>query len=88
MGELRSAKIAGIAKDYAPTEVVGDRDADLCLLGWGSTWAAIDAAMQRERREGHKSAWVHLTHLNPLPNDLGDILKSFKKVIIPELNFG
>lgn len=88
MGELRAAKIAGIAKDYAPTEVVGDRDADLCLLGWGSTWAAIDAAVQRERREGHKLAWVHLTHLNPLPNDLGDILKSFKKVIIPELNFG
>jgi len=88
MGELRAAKIAGIAKDYAPTEIVGDRDADLCILGWGSTWAAIDAAVQRERREGRKLAWVHLTHLNPLPNDLGDILKSFKKVIIPELNFG
>jgi 2-oxoglutarate/2-oxoacid ferredoxin oxidoreductase subunit alpha len=88
MGELRAAKIAGIAKDYAPTEIVGDRDADVCILGWGSTWAAIDAAVQRERREGHKLAWVHLTHLNPLPNDLGDILKSFKKVIIPELNFG
>jgi 2-oxoglutarate/2-oxoacid ferredoxin oxidoreductase subunit alpha len=79
MGELRAAKIAGIAKDYAPTEIVGDRDADVCILGWGSTWAAIDAAVQRERREGHKLAWVHLTHLNPLPNDLGDILKSFKK---------
>jgi 2-oxoglutarate/2-oxoacid ferredoxin oxidoreductase subunit alpha len=88
MGELRAAKIAGIAKDYAPTEIIGDRDADVCILGWGSTWAAIDAAVQRERRDGHKLAWVHLTHLNPLPSDLGDILKSFKKVIIPELNFG
>jgi 2-oxoglutarate ferredoxin oxidoreductase subunit alpha len=88
MGELRAAKIAGIANDYAPTEITGDADADVCILGWGSTWAAIDAAVQRERREGHKLAWVHLTHLNPLPNDLGDILRSFKKVLIPELNFG
>jgi 2-oxoglutarate ferredoxin oxidoreductase subunit alpha len=88
MGQLRAAKIAGIANDYAPTEITGDADADVCILGWGSTWAAIDAAVQRERREGHKLAWVHLTHLNPLPNDLGDILRSFKKVLIPELNFG
>jgi 2-oxoglutarate/2-oxoacid ferredoxin oxidoreductase subunit alpha len=88
MGELRAAKIAGIAKDYAPTVITGDTDADVCILGWGSTWAAIDAAVQRERREGHKLAWVHLTHLNPLPNDLGDILKAFRTVLIPELNFG
>lgn len=88
MGELRAAKIAGIAKDYAPTEVIGDRDADVCVLGWGSTWAAISEAVKRERAEGHKVAWVHLTHLNPLPEDLGDILRSFRTVIVPELNFG
>lgn len=88
MGELRAAKIAGIAKDYAPTEVVGDRDADVCVLGWGSTWAAITEATKRERAAGHKVASVHLTHLNPLPSDLGDILRSFRTVIVPELNFG
>ena len=66
----------------------GDADADVCVLGWGSTWAAIDAAVQRTRRRGQKVAWVHLMHLNPLPNDLGTILQGFRKVIVPELNLG
>ena len=65
---LRAAKIAGIANDIPPAVAVGDvDDADICVLGWGSTWAAIDAAVQRTRRRGLKVAWVHLTHLNPLP---------------------
>jgi 2-oxoglutarate ferredoxin oxidoreductase subunit alpha len=88
MGELRAAKIARIAQDYAPVEVQGDRDADVCILGWGSTWAAIDAAVQRQRRNGARLAWIHLTHLNPLPNDLGDLLRSFRTVLVPELNSG
>jgi 2-oxoglutarate ferredoxin oxidoreductase subunit alpha len=58
------------------------------VLGWGSTWAAIDAAVQRTRRRGLKVAWVHLTHLNPLPPNLGDVLKKYPKVIVPELNLG
>ncbi len=88
MVKLRAAKVARIADELPPTEVRGDPDADVCVLGWGSTWAAIDAALQRRRRDGNKVAWVHLTHLNPLPNDLGDILRSFRKVIVPELNLG
>ncbi len=88
MVHLRAAKIAGIANDLPPLEVHGDPDADVCVLGWGSTWAAIDAAVQRTRRRGSKVAWVHLVHLNPLPRDLGDILKGFRKVIVPELNMG
>ena len=59
-----------------------------CIVGWGSTWAAIDAAVQRRRRSGRKVAWVHLTHLNPLPSDLGDIVRRFPKVLVPELNTG
>ena len=58
------------------------------MLGWGSTWAAIDAAVQRRRRAGRKVAWVHLTHLNPLPPDLGDVLRRYPKVLVPELNRG
>ena len=88
MVHLRAAKVARIADDYAPTAVHGDADADVCVLGWGSTWAAIDAAVQRTRRRGQKVAWVHLMHLNPLPNDLGTILQGFRKVIVPELNLG
>ena len=88
MVHLRAAKIAGIANDLPPLEVVGDRDAEVCVLGWGSTWGAIATAVQRLRAKGRKVAWVHLTHLNPLPADLGDILRSFPKVVVPELNLG
>ena len=75
MVALRAAKIARIADDLPELEIHGDPDAELCLLGWGSTWAAIDAAMQRRRRAGRKIAWIHLTHLSPLPNDLGEKLQ-------------
>jgi 2-oxoglutarate ferredoxin oxidoreductase subunit alpha len=88
MVHLRAAKIAGIANDIPAAEIIGDDDADVCILGWGSTWAAIDAAVQRTRRRGHKVAWVHLTHVNPLPANLGELLHRFKKVIVPELNLG
>ena len=88
MGDLRQAKLDRIAADYPETEIIGDADAPICLLGWGSTWAAIHAAVQRQRRDGHKLAWIHLEHLNPLPNDLGDKLKRFDQVLVPELNKG
>jgi 2-oxoglutarate ferredoxin oxidoreductase subunit alpha len=88
MTHLRAAKIAAIANDIPPTVINGDDDAELCILGWGSTWAAIDAAMQRQRRGGRKLASVHLRHLNPLPNDLGDILRRYRHVLVPELNLG
>jgi 2-oxoglutarate ferredoxin oxidoreductase subunit alpha len=88
MVHLRAAKVAGIADDIPLAEIVGDEDAELCILGWGSTWAAIDAAVQRTRRAGTKLAWIHLTHLNPLPKNLGELLRRFPKIIVPELNLG
>ncbi|MEM8619294.1 MAG: 2-oxoacid:acceptor oxidoreductase subunit alpha [Actinomycetota bacterium] len=88
MVRLRAAKIDGIAADIPPTEINGDVDADVLVLGWGSTWAAIDAAVQRQRRAGHKVASAHLVHLNPLPPDLGDILGRYRRIIVPELNSG
>ena len=60
----------------------------MLVLGWGSTWAAIDAAIQRSRRAGKRVASAHIMHLNPLPPYLGDILKRFERVIVPELNMG
>jgi 2-oxoglutarate ferredoxin oxidoreductase subunit alpha len=88
MTELREAKIAKITQDIPPTEVEGDEDADVLVLGWGSTWAAIDAAVQRRRRAGVKVAKAHIMHLSPLPPDLGDLLRRYKRVILPELNRG
>jgi 2-oxoglutarate/2-oxoacid ferredoxin oxidoreductase subunit alpha len=88
MVHLREAKIAGISKFIPEAVVQGDEDAELCILGWGSTWAAIDAAMQRTRRTGRKLAWVHIRHLSPLPANLGELLKRYDKVIVPELNLG
>ncbi|MGB3734408.1 MAG: 2-oxoacid:acceptor oxidoreductase subunit alpha [Ilumatobacter sp.] len=88
MTELREAKIAKIAQDIPPIEVEGDTDADVLVLGWGSTWAAIDAAVQRRRRAGVKVAKAHIIHLSPLPPDLGDLLRRYERVIVPELNRG
>ena len=89
MGDLRAAKVDGIAASYAPLVVQGDADdADVCILGWGSTWASIHATVERQRRAGRKVAWVHLTNLNPLPNDLGDVLRRYPTVVVPELNRG
>ena len=89
MTDLRQAKIAGIADDIPATMTAGDiDDADLLVLGWGSTWGAITAGIKRARAEGHKVAHAHLTHLNPFPADLGDVLRRYPRVIVPELNMG
>jgi 2-oxoglutarate ferredoxin oxidoreductase subunit alpha len=88
MVRLRAAKIAGIAADIPEVTVAGDPDAELVVLGWGSTWGAIDSAVERVRRRGLKVAWVHLVHLNPLPRNLGDVLRRFPKILVPELNLG
>jgi 2-oxoglutarate/2-oxoacid ferredoxin oxidoreductase subunit alpha len=88
MVRLRAGKIAGIAKDIPEAVVEGDADADLLVLGWGSTWGAIHSALERVRRAGHKVAWVHLVHLNPLPSNLGAVLKAHPRVLVPELNLG
>jgi 2-oxoglutarate ferredoxin oxidoreductase subunit alpha len=88
MVHLRAAKIAGIADDIPAAAVQGDEDADVCIVGWGSTWGAIGDAVRRTREAGRKVAWVHITHLNPLPRGLGDILRRYGTVLVPELNSG
>ena len=88
MVHLRADKIAGIAHDIPPAMVVGDADAEVCLLAWGSTWGAIETAVERVREIGTKVAWIHLTHLNPLPPNLGDLLRRYRRVLVPELNMG
>jgi 2-oxoglutarate ferredoxin oxidoreductase subunit alpha len=65
-----------------------DADADLLVIGWGSTYSAIVAGVRRARKHGHKVARIHLRHLNPFPANLGEVLGRYPKVLIPELNQG
>jgi 2-oxoglutarate/2-oxoacid ferredoxin oxidoreductase subunit alpha len=88
MVALRAAKVAGIAKAIPPVEVTGDADADVLVLGWGSTWGAIVTAVERVRDEGHRVAQVHLRHLNPFPPNLGEVLGRYRTVLVPEMNLG
>ncbi len=88
MTDSRAWKVANVANDIPPMEIDGDKDADLLVLGWGSTFGTIRAAARQARNQGVKVATTHLHYLNPLPNDLGDILRSYEKVLVPELNTG
>jgi 2-oxoglutarate ferredoxin oxidoreductase subunit alpha len=88
MTELRAAKVAGIADEIPPLAVDADPDATLLVLGWGSSEGAIRAGVRRARLDGHKAACAHLHHLNPLPANTGDVLRSFDRVLVPELNCG
>ena len=88
MNQLRKAKIDGIAKDYPPTEVDGPNEGEILVLGWGGTLGSITAAVEAVREEGLSVSRLHLRNLNPLPNDLGDVLNRFEKVLLPELSDG
>jgi 2-oxoglutarate ferredoxin oxidoreductase subunit alpha len=88
MTELRAAKIAGIADDIAPLEVFGPAEGDLLILGWGSTYGAIRSAVERLHERGASVAHAHLRHLNPFPANTADVLRSYRTVLVPEINLG
>ncbi len=88
MTEMRAEKIRRIADSYAPLIINGEPEGDVLVLGWGGTFGAITSATKALKSEGYNVSSVHLRHLNPLPNDLGDTLRRFKKVLSPELNTG
>lgn len=88
MNLLRAEKVARVARDIPATEVWGDPEGELLILGWGSTYGSIRSATERLRERGKSVSHAQLRYLNPLPNDLGDILKRFKRVLLPELNLG
>jgi 2-oxoglutarate ferredoxin oxidoreductase subunit alpha len=89
MVELRAAKIAGIARSIPDAEVIGDvDDAEILIVGWGSTWGSISGAADRVRARGRRVAHLHLMHLSPFPANLGDLLKRYPKVLVPEMNMG
>jgi 2-oxoglutarate ferredoxin oxidoreductase subunit alpha len=89
MVHLRRDKIAGIAADIPPVEVNDETgDAQLLLVSWGSTYAAVFAGVKRVRARGMKAAHVHLRHLNPLPPNLGEVLDRYTQILVPEVNLG
>jgi 2-oxoglutarate ferredoxin oxidoreductase subunit alpha len=88
MTMARKARVEGVARDIPKTEVNGPTSGDLLVIGWGGTYGAITSAVERARGQGKSVASIHLRHLNPLPPDLGDIIKNYKHVLVPELNTG
>jgi len=88
MVRLRQAKVDGIARDIPRVEVDSDGPADVLVLGWGSTWAAITAGVRRVRAGGAAVDAAHLVHLHPFPEDLGDVLARYRRVLVPEMNLG
>ncbi len=89
MVRLRARKIAGIAREIPPTEVYGDpAGGELLILAWGSTYGTVREAVDHLRSKGKSVSHVHLRFLNPLPSDLGEILRRFKKVMVAEMNMG
>src|SRR6266567_3279594 len=89
MVRLRQAKIDGIAADIDPLEVDDpDGDARVLVLGWGSTFGSIGAAVRRVRLAGGSVAQAHLRHLSPFPANIGEVLRAYDKVLVPEINLG
>ncbi len=88
MTDTRAAKVDGIANDIPDAATLGESSGEVLVLGWGSTRGAITGAVQRLQRDGKKVSACFLRHIHPFPKNLGAVLQSFEKVIIPELNGG
>ncbi len=88
MVHLRAQKVAGIAQDIPDLQVQGAPEGDLLILGWGGTYGAITVAAESLRSQGYAVSSAQVRYLNPFPKNLGDVLKKFKTVLIPELNLG
>lgn len=88
MVNLREQKVKKVADDIPLLEVEGPEEGDLLVIGWGSTYGAIQAAYENLMAKGYKFSKVHLKYLNPFQKNLGDVLKRFKKILVCEMNLG
>jgi len=88
MVRVRAAKVAAVAQDIPNVLPAGDLEGDLLIVAWGSTCGSITAALKAQRAKSRKIGHLHLQHLNPLPSNLGDVLKRYQRVLVPELNMG
>jgi 2-oxoglutarate ferredoxin oxidoreductase subunit alpha len=88
MVEMRAKKIAGIADDIPLQTVFGPQEADLAIIGWGGTYGDIRTAVERLQAKGKSVSHVHIKYLNPFPKNLGEVLRRYKKLLVPEMNLG
>ncbi|MFM9117831.1 MAG: 2-oxoacid:acceptor oxidoreductase subunit alpha [Planctomycetota bacterium] len=88
MTNVRAQKVAKIAKVLPPLEPLGDSSGDLLVVSWGGTYGSCKTAVEQARAAGKSVSHIHLRWLNPFPSNLETLLKSFKKVLVPELNMG
>ena len=88
MVQIRAAKVDRLAGDIPPLTVNGPPDGDLLVVSWGSSFASVATAVQRASRRGRAVAHAHLRYLNPLPANTGEILRRYRRVLVPELNRG
>lgn len=88
MVRMRAAKVEGIAQDIPDVVPAGDPEGDLLIVAWGSTYGPVTAALKAQRTNGHRIGHVHLRYLNPLPKNLGQVLRRYRKILVPEMNMG
>jgi 2-oxoglutarate ferredoxin oxidoreductase subunit alpha len=88
MVRLRAAKVEAVADDIPDVVPAGDQSGDLLIVAWGSTHGPITAALKTARDKGQSVGHVHLRHLNPLPKNLGEVMKRYRHVLVPEMNMG
>ncbi len=88
MVRLRAAKVEAIVQDVPNVLPIGDAEGDLLIVAWGSTYGSIMQSVKTQRAKGRKIGYLHLRYLNPLPANLGEVLKRYKRVLVPELNMG
>jgi 2-oxoglutarate ferredoxin oxidoreductase subunit alpha len=88
MIKLRDKKVKNVVNDVPDLQVDGDQSGDLLVLGWGGTYGAITEAVIKARRDGYKVSQAHLRYMNPMPKNTEEVLRRFKKVLIPEINLG
>jgi 2-oxoglutarate ferredoxin oxidoreductase subunit alpha len=85
---LRREKVRRIADTLPPLEVYGSESGDLVVVSWGSTYGSVRSAVERSRRKGADVSHVHLRYIEPMQKDLGDVLRRFRRVLVPEMNLG
>jgi 2-oxoglutarate ferredoxin oxidoreductase subunit alpha len=88
MVRTRAEKVRRVAQEIPPTSINGPHTGDVLVIGWGGTYGAITAAVEEAQMEGKAVSSIHLRYLNPLPPDLGQTLRQFRKVLVPEINSG
>ncbi|MDP3301564.1 MAG: 2-oxoacid:acceptor oxidoreductase subunit alpha [Sulfuricurvum sp.] len=88
MSDIRRDKIEAVKENIPLQEIEGEPSGDLLIISWGGTYGAVEMAMRALQKEGKKISLIHLRYLNPMPKNVGEIIKNYKKVIIPELNMG